>query len=182
MSRSKKQPSFGLRKPRKVDNGLSSLLSDTPNDEKGGVNTSLGITYQQWWATLKATDLYAQGTDFAIGMEVKEDVVVLDSPLHPTSVEFYQVKKREQEGLWNWSALLRTMKRKEGGTESSPLAKLYSRRHAFAGHPTKLTFISNLGFKVPLDEVAASLQFSTDCGLHEFIVAKASEVMNRPGF
>jgi hypothetical protein len=157
---------------------LLSLLRDKPEDEKGGVNTTLGITYQQWWATLKAADLYVQENDFAIGMEFKEDVAVLDSPTTPTAVEFYQVKKHERDGVWGWSELLKITPRKEGTPEPSPLAKLYSRRHAFNGYPTKLIFISNLAFKVPLEE-GTKLYHSANCGLHEFAPAKANALKQK---
>ncbi|WP_177191664.1 dsDNA nuclease domain-containing protein [Nitrosospira sp. Nsp14] len=158
-------------------NDLLSLLTDKPTDEKAGVNATLGFSYQHWWATLKATELYAQGNDFAIGMEIKEDVAVLDSPTVPTTVQFYQVKKHEREGVWSWSNLLRSTS-KTGTCELSPLAKLYSRRHTFKSHPTKLCFISNLAFKVPLEE-GTSLQHSDGCGLHEFIASKSEEVKQK---
>lgn len=159
---------------------LSSLLCDQPSDEKTGANATLGFTYQQWWATLKATDLYATGTDFAIGVEVKEDVAILDSPDRPTTVEFCQVKKHERDGVWSWSDLLRpSPKKKDDSTDPSPLAKLYSRRHTFAGYPTKLTFVSNVAYRVPLDESGKSLQHSNGCELREFPDSKAKEVKSK---
>lgn len=159
---------------------LGSLLADKSEDETGGLQTTLGITYQQWWAAFKAAELYASGQNFAIGMEIKEDVAVLDSPDAPAKVEFYQIKKHEREGVWTWSELLQPTPRKSGLPEPSTLAKLYSRRHSFSGHPTKLTFVSNLGFKVPLEATPkGKLQHSNACGLHEFVPAKAAEVVQK---
>jgi hypothetical protein len=174
----KKKNAAGAARTKHTDS-LELLLADKPDDEKGGVNASAGITYQQWWATLKATELYAEGGDFAIGMEVKEDVAVLDSLDAPTKAEFYQVKKYEREGAWSWSDLVRAPTKKDGISVPSALAKLYARRHSFSGYSTKLTFISNMGFKVPLEDGGKGLQHSTGCGLHEFIESKATEVRNK---
>jgi len=158
---------------------LLSLLHDEPSDEKTGANATLGFTYQQWWATLKATDLYSLGNDFAVGVEFKEDVFVLDSPSAPTAIEFNQIKKYEQEGLWTLSDLLRPGPKKLEGSDPSPLGKLYSRRHHFLGFPTKLTFLSNVAFKVPLQEKTKKLQHSSGCGLSELPESKASEIKKK---
>jgi hypothetical protein len=174
--KSPKQPRQN-RASRAGSTDLLSLLRDHPEDEKTGANATLGITYQQWWATLKATELYAGGADFALGIEYKEDIAVLDSATAPSRVEFYQVKKHERDGVWTWSDLLRPPPTRKGKAAApSSLAKLYSRRQTFSGHQTTLHFVSNLAYKVPLEDETKGLQHSTNCGLHEFSAAKANEV------
>jgi hypothetical protein len=129
---------------------LEMLLRDTPVDEKQGVSATLGFTYQQWWATLAVVELLKKSNDFAVGMELKEDVALLDSLEDPKLVEFCQIKKNEQAGAWTLKELHKKgAKGKAGKNPPSVLAKLYSRRHEFNGHETELRFVSNVGFKVP---------------------------------
>ncbi len=135
--------------PRQPDD-LDALLHDSPTDEKQGAAASQGFSFQQWWAALAVAESLATDTDFAVGMEVKEDVALLDSPSQPTRIEFCQIKTNEQTGAWTLRGL-HTKGRKlvSGDHEPSILAKLYRRRQEFSGHPTKLRFISNTSFKVP---------------------------------
>jgi len=81
------------RRPEDVQDSLDLVLRDRPIDEKNGVNASLGFTFQQWWAALSIAELLGSGNDFAVGVEVKEDIAILDSAQSPTKVEFCQVKK-----------------------------------------------------------------------------------------
>lgn len=132
------------------DDDLASLLRDTLSDEKGGASATLGFSFQQWWAALRVVELLKGDTDFAVGMEVKEDVAVLDSPTTPTTVEFCQVKKSERSGLWSLAQLkAKGAKRKDGTNELSILGKLYSRKVEFSGHAVGLRFVSNVGFSLP---------------------------------
>jgi hypothetical protein len=132
---------------------LEELLRDRPADEKQGANASLGFGFQQWWAALAVVELLATQDDFAVGIEVKEDIALLDSPTVPTKVEFCQIKKNEQDGAWTFKELYNKGKKlKSGGYETSILAKLYKRRHEFLEHSTKLRFVSNVGVKVPAED------------------------------
>lgn len=133
---------------------LETLLRDLPEDEKGGASATLGFTFQQWWATLTAVERLASTGDFAILLEFKEDVAILDSPTTPTTVEFCQVKKSEREGAWSLKDLHRRGRKLKDapGYEPSILAKLYRRKVEFTGHPTTLRFVSNVGFKLPNEQ------------------------------
>lgn len=129
---------------------LDILLRDRPKDEKSGADATLGFTFQQWWAALVIAERLGDSKDFAVGVEVKEDVAILDSSHSPTEVEFCQIKKREQEGLWAFKDLhSKGRKRKDSTHDSSILAKLYSRRREFGVERTSLRFVSNLGVKLP---------------------------------
>lgn len=143
------------------EDSLDRLLSDTAADEKTGAHASKGFAFQHWWGALTVVEaLLAGHSDFAIGMEVKEDVVVLDNPTSPTTVEFCQVKKNEKSGGWLLSELHRRGRAKSDGTRDlSILAKLYKRRQEFTSHPTTLRFVSNVAVKVKVDgdeSIAAS--------------------------
>lgn len=147
---------------------LTELLADRPGDEKTGANAAAGFTYQQWWAALAVAELLGTGEDFAVALEVKEDVALLDSPDAPQLVEFCQVKKNESAGAWTLQQLHAKGKAKKSGeVELSTLAKLYGRRRDFHPHDTKLRFVSNVGFKVPV--TTKKLQ-SEDCHLADLEV------------
>ena len=147
-----------VRQPEDGQDSLDLLLRDRPIDEKNGVNASLGFTFQQWWAALSIVELLGSGDDFAVGLEVKEDIAILDSAQSPTRVEFCQVKKHERDGVWVLKDLHRKgSKRKDGTYENSILAKLYARRQEFGVSRANLRFVSNIGVKLP-DEAGLDSQ------------------------
>lgn len=151
------------RRPDDVQDSLDLVLRDRPIDEKNGVNASLGFTFQQWWAALSIAELLGSGNDFAVGVEVKEDVAILDSAQSPTKVEFCQVKKHERDGVWVLKDLHKKgSKRKDGTHENSILAKLYARRHEFGASRANLRFVSNIGVKLPDEAGVDSLATNTD--------------------
>jgi hypothetical protein len=157
MTRSNYSPARG------ASDGLEELLRDRPSDEKGGSSATLGFTFQQWWATLAIVEKLAYPEDFAVGLEIKEDVAILDSSDSPTRVEFCQVKKNERATAWVLKDLHKKgSKRVDNTYEPSPLAKLYSRRAEFTGHPTYLRFVSNAGFKTTNEEHGQSHTWSTE--------------------
>jgi hypothetical protein len=138
------------RRAESVQDSLDVLLRDRPMDEKNGANAGLGFTFQQWWAALSIAELLGGEDDFAVGIEVKEDIAILDSAQTPTKVAFCQVKKHEREGVWVLKDLHRKgSKRKDGTYEHSILAKLYARRKEFGSSRASLRFVSNLGVKLP---------------------------------
>ena len=168
-----------IDKQHKPD-ALEVLLRDKPTDEKAGANATLGFTYQQWWGALAVAELLASDEDFAVGMEVKEDVALLDSPDSPKAVEFCQIKKNEQIGGWKLKDL-RTegRQRKDKTRDVSPLGKLYKRRRDFSGHPTKLRFVSNVGVRVSLEE--ADNVFVNQCQLSDLAISQQDDLREHIG-
>lgn len=136
-------------KGRTVQKTLTALLADAPDDDNAGQIASQGFTFQEWYAVLLIAELLEKPDDFALGIEVKEDISILDSASAPTKVEFCQVKTNEQAVAWTLSELhAKGRKLKDGTHPPSILGKLYKRRHEFAGYPTKLRFVSNTSFKI----------------------------------
>lgn len=132
-----------------MQKSLTALLADTASDDNSGQVASQGFTFQEWYAVLLITELLEKPDDFALGIEVKEDISVLDSPSTPTKIEFCQVKTNEQAVAWTLSELhKRGKKLKDGTFPPSILGKLYKRRHEFSGYPSKLRFVSNTSFKI----------------------------------
>lgn len=123
-------------------------LIDTLDDEKTGAHARKGFAYQDWWATQKSFELLCNSNskDFAIGVEIKEDVIVIDSLLNPSKFEFYQIKKKEPSN-WTITALLRAEK-KVNAKEKSTLSKLYSRYIDFKTDATNLYFVSNAQLQI----------------------------------
>lgn len=157
-----------------MPDSLEDLLRDRPSDEKGGSSATLGFTFQQWWATLAIVEKLKLPGDFAVALEFKEDVAILDSSDAPTRVEFCQVKKNERAVAW----VLRNLhtpgaKRADGSSEPSPLAKLYRRRVEFKGHPTHLKFVSNAGFKTDNEDDGQSHTWKTELASLEETQQKA---------
>lgn len=151
------------RRTEDVQDSLDLLLRDRPIDEKNGVNASLGFTFQQWWAALSIAERLGGADDFAVGVEVKEDIAILDSAQSPTKVEFCQVKKHERDGVWVLKDLHKKgSKRKDGTHEHSILAKLYARRKEFGAARASLRFVSNIGVKLPDEADRYSLATNTD--------------------
>ncbi len=151
------------RRTEDVQDSLDLLLRDRPIDEKNGVNASLGFTFQQWWAALSIVERLGGADDFAVGVEVKEDIAILDSAQSPTEVEFCQVKKHERDGVWVLKDLHKKgSKRKDGTHEHSILAKLYARRREFGAARASLRFVSNIGVKLPDEADRDSLATNTD--------------------
>lgn len=167
-ARNKKHLKIGLkvqgREPssRSSNDSLEQLLRDIPTDEKQGATATQGFSFQQWWAALRVAEMLGQPDDFAVGIEVKEDVALLDSADVPTKVEFCQIKKNEQAVAWTLSELhAMGAKLKTGGRQPSTLAKLYKRRVEFKGHPTKLMFVSNTSYKVPAEDSSTANSHDT---------------------
>ncbi|MFK7698479.1 dsDNA nuclease domain-containing protein [Pseudomonas caspiana] len=136
----------------KKSDSLDLLLHDSFEDEKKGANATLGFTFQQWWAALTVAELLETETDFAVVLEFKEDVAILDSSTAPTRIKLYQVKKNEQKADWTINSLYAKGKKLSSGHELSILSKMYSRRASFTGHPVKLYFVSNIGVKTKSEE------------------------------
>ncbi len=151
------------RRTESLQDSLEILLRDRPIDEKNGANASLGFTFQQWWAALSIAELLSGEDDFAVGVEVKDDVAILDSAQAPTTVAFCQVKKHEREGVWTLKDLHKKGRKREDGThEHSILTKLYARRVQFGASRTSLKFVSNIGVKLPDEAGGASFATNTD--------------------
>ena len=151
------------RRTDSVQDSLDVLLRDRPMDEKNGANAGLGFSFQQWWAALSIAELLGGDDDFAVGVEIKEDVAILDSAQTPTRVEFCQVKKYEREGVWVLKDLHKKgSKRKDGTHEHSILAKLYARRKEFGSSRASLRFVSNIGVKLPDEADGTSNATHTD--------------------
>ncbi|ETR95477.1 hypothetical protein M211_1222 [Acinetobacter lactucae] len=122
-------------------------LLDSEEDEKQGTHAKRGFRYQDWWCTYKTFETWASlNTNFAVGVEIKEDFTIIDCLESPTKIEFFQIKKNERPKLWSINDLIKSPQRKNK-KEDSILSKLYSRWLKFMPLDTKMYFITNQKLK-----------------------------------
>jgi hypothetical protein len=129
--------------------------------ETGGGHNQKGVDFQRAWAVERMFDLEKSGAnDFLFLFETIQDVAELDSPIAPSAIRIYQVKKRDRNE-WSWAELTHLV---EPGTKrriskknipspdikDSPIGKLYSAVLAFRGLKCSGKFISNNGCNLPL--------------------------------
>jgi len=62
---------------------LASLLADAPDDDNSGQVAAQGFQYQEWYDVLLVTELLEEANDFALGLEIKDDIAVLGSSTNP---------------------------------------------------------------------------------------------------
>ena len=127
--------------------------------EAGGGHNQKGVDFQRAWALARMFELERKGSkDFLFLFEAIQDVAELDSSVSPSSVNIYQVKKRDR-GEWKWSDLTKLL---EPGTKKSeaqpasdikdsPIGKLYSSVLAFNKLKSSGRFVSNAGCNLPLE-------------------------------
>lgn len=142
--------------------------------ETGGGHGQKGVDFQRAWALSRMFEIEDSGAaDFLFLFESIQDVAVLDSPTHPTSIRIYQVKKKDRNE-WEWSDLTDlqdpTKKYKKpkdpSAISSSPIGKLYSSVIAIKGLNSSGSFISNAGANLPLSN-GANAATSVSCDLSQ---------------
>ncbi len=139
-------------------------LSDPDSAETGGGHNQKGIEFQKNWAIVKMFALKNNGAvDFLFLFEAIQDVAVLDSSISPTSIEVFQVKKKDRNE-WTWALLTNlhvpddpskkaTGKKKTKPLNSisdSPIGKLFASLACFKTLSASGRFISNAGCDLKL--------------------------------
>lgn len=75
-----------------MSRNVSDVFSDAAQREKQGKIVSESFDFQKFWCILKLVELYFEGVDFGIALEVGDDVAIVDSIDDVRSVKFYQIK------------------------------------------------------------------------------------------
>jgi len=126
--------------------------------ETGGSHNEKGKEFQRHWAVMRMFEIEERGTeDFLFLFESIQDIAEFDSATNPSSVQIYQVKKKDGKE-WTWNDLTGLTappsKHKKSKTtdeisfdklKGSPLGKLYASVVAFKNIPSSGRFISNAG-------------------------------------
>lgn len=168
-------------------------LSDPDTSENGGSHNQKGIEFQKNWAIVKMFALKEKAAiDFLFLFEAVQDIAILNSSTNPTSIEVFQVKKKDRME-WTWASLTNlhvpddpskkaTSKVKKtkplDGIADSPLGKLFASLANFKTLENSGSFISNAGCNLVLasgGNVATSLPVAlSDLPLHFTDLLQAS--------
>jgi hypothetical protein len=127
-------------------------LNDSLTKERGGRQGGKGHEFQRYWTLCYVLELDLEQDDYLVLLEFIEDVAVLDSENAPSSMDLFQVKKKEGiTAKWSQAALTRPVK---GG--KSILAKLIESRSIATGGTRSVTFVSNAPVQLKLSTLEDS--------------------------
>lgn len=144
-------------------------LNDSLTKERGGRHGGKGHEFQRYWALCHLLKSDLERDDFLILLEFIEDVTVLDAENNPTTMDLFQLKKKEGiVGKWTKANLSRPPK-----GSKSVLAKLCESRNIAKGETKSISFVSNAPVDLRLnngEDSTARLEFSTS-DLDEVLVA-----------
>ncbi|OJU22812.1 MAG: hypothetical protein BGN89_00840 [Alphaproteobacteria bacterium 64-6] len=134
------------------------------------------LDFQTCWGLHLALRLHNADEDFAIGFEIHDDIIALNSSISPTRVRFYQVKTRSKsKGKWSLKDLTRRPAHSTG-PGSSIAGNLMSNLLNFIGETDMLGFVSNASF-APLPESDTEQPFTglKDKEIADFNAALSAE-------
>ncbi|PEB72607.1 hypothetical protein COM89_26880 [Bacillus thuringiensis] len=143
----------------------------TKPSENSGSRSANRFSFQKNWALIKILELHKNKLEYLIVLDYHDDVLILDSEVNPTKIEFYQIKTRsEGKGNWTISALIKTKKGQDGEILNSMLGKLYTNKLNFPNETKSLNFVSNKTYNIKLpnkknvkDSSQILIPFSTIC-------------------
>jgi hypothetical protein len=126
---------------------LADLLMKLQPRESGGMVGADRYDYQKDWALCKILDLHSKGTNYVVVCEFHEDVTVLDDPVDPSKVTFYQIKTDEKK---NWTIPRLIARKKGAGEKSLPsiLGNLCGKSSELAGSEAEFRFASNAKYSI----------------------------------
>ncbi len=127
---------------------IYNLLLKTPQRENAGSIVPNRYQYQYHWALIKMLELYNSQDDFAMFFEFGDDILILDSSEEPTMLDFYQIKTKQQDGVFYWKLADLTNKGTKKKPKTSYLEKLIDDYVRYKYKNIKsIKFVSNLPFK-----------------------------------
>lgn len=118
------------------------LISIPPRETDGG-RSSNRYSYQQVWAFNFMLKMMSASEDFVLIMELHDDVLVLDSSISPTCIDFYQIKTDTKPSGYMTAA---TITRKLKKIKKSIVQKLISNYSKFRSETRSLHLVSNKSF------------------------------------
>jgi len=126
-------------------NAIADYLANTPEREEAGATASDRFDYQKNWALLRLLSLHRNGANYVLLCEFHEDVTVIDHPIDPTAVTFYQVKT-DNHKPWTIRRLTSQKKAQKEGKLPSILGKLCAKARFLNTQGTSFQFVTNSGF------------------------------------
>ncbi len=128
---------------------LLERIAKTPPRETGGSTGANRSDYQKSWTFCLLLTLHEKPNDYALLLDFHDDVVVLDSAVSPTDMEFFQIKSKSS-GAWTITQLLKCPKGKNGTPGKSICGKMYANKLAFPNVTKAVNFITNARFRIRL--------------------------------
>lgn len=133
------------------------IEADDALHDFGGPHGSKGHDFAAFWVILRLTELEGQSQqDYVFVCEYMQDVAEFDSSTHPTSIQLFQLKKKE-DGYWEVPGLTGQSGKSKVPKVDKPLWKLLKHVRAVKLSKASGAFISNAKFKVPLASGQASV-------------------------
>lgn len=127
--------------------GLEKLLNDSLTKESGGRQGGKGHEFQRYWALCHLLQLDLENDDYLMLLEFIEDVAVLDTEVNASSIDLFQLKKKEGKSP-KWTQASLTSIPKDG---KSIFAKLLESKSSLAGNCARVTFVSNAPIDLALE-------------------------------
>lgn len=121
---------------------LAEKLISLPPRETAGGRTSNRYSYQQVWAFEMMLEKMRQSDNFVLIMELHDDVLILDSSVNPSYIDFYQIKTDSKKSKYITSAKI------IGATKNSQsiAQKLIINFNKFKSLARSIHFVSNKFF------------------------------------
>lgn len=149
---------------------LADDLLDIPERETGGSLATARLDYQAQWALNLVFEAHKSMDDYAVAIELHDDVLLLDSSSAPEEIRFYQVKTKNKL-RWTLGKLFSRKKGKDGTKLPSIIGRLMTNYEKFPKNTASLNFVSNASCNI-LDDAVSDQPFSS-CDPKEFTKFKS---------
>lgn len=143
---------------------FDSLVKERPKDI-GGPIAENRLEYQLNWGLKKLLKLQEEGEPYTIIFDLYDDILVLDSDINPTSIDFYQVKTTSK-GHWTTSDLLAKSETKKNRDKAKKVIELDLFDENTPNKP-KYSKIGNLLKHSKIFDEARDYYFVTNAGLSD---------------
>lgn len=144
---------------------LERFEADDALHDFGGSHGSKGHDLASYWVIMRVVELErAKELDYLFVCEYMQDVAEFDSSTQPTSVQLYQLKKKEN-GYWQAHELTGQTGKKKVPKADKPISKLFKHVRAFKDTSASGAFVSNAKFDVSLASGDSSVN-DVRIGLH----------------
>src|SRR5690554_7610061 len=130
-----------------MNSAIQSDLIKVPQTETSGTRSPARFAYQRNWALAELIEYHLEGKDYVFAFEFHDDILILDSEVNPSILQFVQVKTKTTGQKWSVHQLTTSEKGKNGNPDKlSIIGKLYENKRNFADHSSQLRFVTNAYF------------------------------------
>jgi uncharacterized protein (DUF2461 family) len=156
---------------------LKHLLTKISPREVSGSDSSDKFDYQKDWALCQLLEEHQTKADYAIAFDFHDDVIIFDSTDNPNLIDFYQVKATHRSSPWT-VPLLTLQKKTIKKPSYSIIGKLYDHYTKFTKHVRTLNLVSNVNYKVEMNDRSLSNNKSNIC-LNDLSQNEKDNILNK---